>query len=162
MNTWRLLPILTVIAAVAVAIVGPALADDGGDKLVFTDETVEGKWGFSASGTIVPPAFPAPTPAVAVGIVEFDGGGHCVFTDTVNIGGQSLFSRTSVSCDYQVNPDGSGTISVQFFGEPGPVPLSFALVNNANTFRFIRTDLGVASGVAERQSVGQRRHDDSD
>ncbi len=160
MNAWRGLSVLTV--AVAVAVAGPALADHGGDELAFTDKTIQGKWGFSASGTIVPPALPGPTSVVAVGIMAFDGGGLCVITDTINIGGQSIFSRTSESCAYQVNPDGNGTLSAQFAGDPGPVPLSFTLVNNANKFRFIRTDLGIASGVAERQSVGKPGHRDND
>lgn len=128
-----------------------ARADDDQGGLEITNETIEGSWGFSASGTIVPPAFLNATPAVAVGIFEFDGEGLCVISDTINIGGVSA-SRTSDSCDYTVNPDGTGTLSAQFPGELAPVPLSFVLVDDASVFRFIRTDLGVASGVAERQS----------
>lgn len=119
-------------------------------KKVFDAASVEGDWGFSASGTILPPALPAATPAVAVGTLSFDGIGSCTLSDTINIGGVSA-SRTSTSCSYTVNPDGTGTITVLLPGDPGPTPLSFVLVDKARELRFIRTDLGVASGVAKRQ-----------
>ncbi len=146
-NYWLISAIITLAASIS------ASADDNEDGLAFTDETIAGSWGFSASGTIVPPAFPAPTPAVAVGIIDFDGAGFCVISDTINIGGQSL-SRVSDTCEYGVNPDGTGSLTAEFPGDPGPVPLSFVLVDDANAFRFIRADLGVASGGAERQIQG--------
>ena len=117
----------------------------------FKNKSISGTWGFSAAGTIVPPAVPAATPAVAVGVMTFDGKGGCSISDTINIGGTSA-SRTSTTCTYTVNPDGTGSLSAQFPGDPGPTPLSFVIVNDENEIRFIRTDLGVASGVAKRQN----------
>jgi len=122
------------------------------DEAQFTNQSLQGKWAFSASGTIVPPATPQPTPAMALGIMSFDGNGGCSITDTINIGGASL-SRSSSSCTYAVDPDGQGSLTVQFPGDPGPTPLALVLVNNVE-FRFIRKDLGVASGVASRQKKG--------
>jgi hypothetical protein len=123
----------------------------------FTNKSIRGTWGFSAAGTIVPPAVPAATPAVAVGVMSFDGKGGCSISDTINIGGTSA-SRTSTTCSYAVNPDGTGSLSAQFPGDPGPTPLSFVIVNNKDEIRFIRTDLGVASGVAKRQN-GENKDD---
>ena len=128
-----------------VSLVPSTQADD-----YFTDESLEGVWGFSAAGTIVPPAVPAATPAVAVGTMTFDGHGGCSIADTINIGGISA-SRTSTTCTYTVHADGTGSLSVVFPGDPGPTPLAFVIVNDADEMRFIRTDLGVASGVAKRQ-----------
>lgn len=119
----------------------------------FDNGTIKGVWGFSANGTIQPPALPSATPAVAVGLVKFDGDGRCSFTDQVNIGGTAIPStgfRTSSSCDYSVNTDGTGTITVSFPSE-GPTPLTFVIVDKAEELRFIRTDAGVASGVAKKQ-----------
>ena len=116
----------------------------------FSAESIEGGWGFSAAGTIVPPAFLEPTPAVAVGTMTFDGDGFCSISDTINIGG-TVASRTSTTCDYTVNGDGTGSISVSFPGDPGPTPLDFVIVNDGEELRFIRSDLGVASGVAKLQ-----------
>ena len=50
-----------------------------------------------------------------------------------------------------MEPDGTGTITVTFMGDPGPTPLSFVVVDNERELRFVRTDLGVAEGVAWRQ-----------
>jgi hypothetical protein len=125
---------------------GPHRAAAGG----FTDESIRGTWGFSASGTIVPPAVPAATPAVAAGIMRFDGTGGCSIADTINIGGASAF-RTSTICSYSVTPNGMGSIQALFPGDPGPTPLSFVIVDEKSEIRFIRTDLGVASGVVRRQ-----------
>jgi hypothetical protein len=93
-------------------------------------------------------------PAVAVGIFTFDGAGGCATTDTINIGLLgSIGPRTSTSCSYGVNPDGTGTIMVAFPPPlEQPVPLSFVITDNRKEFRFIRTDRGaVAAGVAVRQ-----------
>lgn len=120
----------------------------------FTDKTIKGSWGFSASGTILPPALPTATPAAAVGVIEFDGNGGCTFTDQINIGGAAIPAtgfRTSISCGYGVNSDGTGTISVSFLDDPAPTPLTFVIVDNAKEFHFIRTDAVVASGTAKRQ-----------
>jgi len=117
----------------------------------FTAGNLSGVFGFSAAGTIVPPAVPVATPAVAAGTMTFDRQGGCVISDTINIGGMSAF-RTSTACAYAVNQDGTGSISVLFPGDPGPTPLSFVIVNRENEIRFIRTDLGVASGVAKKQN----------
>jgi len=79
---------------------------------------------------------------------------NCVF-DTINIGGTAIPPspppRESETCEYDVFPNGFGTILVTFDGDPGPTPLSFVIVDGGNEIRFIRTDLGVASGVAKRQ-----------
>ena len=143
-----LILIVAVAATVAVA------ASSGGTVAVsserFSDRSLRGDWGFSADGAIVPPAFPAPVPAVAVGTMHFDGDGGCEISDTINIGG-TVASRTSTACSYTVGDDGTGEIVAEFPGDPFPVPLSFVIVDNKREFRFIRTDLGVASGVAKRQ-----------
>jgi hypothetical protein len=108
----------------------------------------------AAKGTIVDPASAAQTPAAAVGIMDFDGNGGCEIVDQINIGGQAISPagfRTSTTCSYAVNPDGTGTIIAEFTGDPGPTPLSFVIVDDKNELRFIRTDVGVAEGVAKRQ-----------
>lgn len=134
---------------------GPAAAH-GDDWSGFTDQSLTGNWGFSASGVIVPPAVPAHVHAAAVGIMTFDGAGGCVISDTINLDGQTFADRQSTACSYQVNEDGTGTITAQFASEPFPVPLSFVIVGHGHGFRFIRTDAGVASGEAQRQA--HRRH----
>jgi hypothetical protein len=135
---------LTLAAALGTAV---SLAQDS--ALPLKGEPMRGTWGFSASGTIVPPAVPAATPAAAVGLMTFQPTGNCVIEDTINIGGASL-SRASNSCTYSL-VNGRGSINVTFPDDPVPVPLSFVLVDHDREMRFIRTDLGVAEGVAKLQ-----------
>ena len=123
----------------------PGMQAQGGE---FGQESIRGQWGFSAHGTIVPPAAPAPIPAVAVGIMTFGRNGVCSISDTININGFSA-SRTSFACVFTVNPDGTGTLEASFAGDPGPTPLAFVIADHKKEIRFIRTDLGVASGVAK-------------
>ncbi len=144
LRTLRILALSIFFLGLA-SIMSGAHADDE-----FSAESIDGVWGFSAAGTIVPPAFPAPTAAVAVGTMTFDGDGYCSISDTINIGG-TVASRTSTTCSYTVNGDGTGSISVSFPGDPGPTPLDFVIVNDEEELRFIRSDLGVASGVAKLQ-----------
>jgi hypothetical protein len=119
------------------------------DALPIKGEPMRGTWGFSASGTIVPPALSAATPAVAVGLMTFQPDGTCVIQDTINVGGASQ-SRTSETCTY-VMSSGRGTVTTTFPGDPVVVPLSFVLVDHDREMRFIRTDLGVAQGVGKLQ-----------
>lgn len=142
---------ITLVAIAVGAMIAPSTSDA---SQAFSNRSVRGTWGFSASGTIVPPALPSATPAVAVGIIKFDGNGECTFTDQINIGGNAIPStgfRTSSSCDYSVSSDGTGTIGVSFPGDPGPTPLTFVIVDEGKELHFIRTDAGVANGVAKRQ-----------
>lgn len=138
------------LAAIMLAV--PSFADG---KL--SNRSVRGDWGFSALGTILPPALETATPAAAVGTIHFDGAGGCFFVDTVNIGGNAV-SRSSTSCSYQLDGNALGTILVSFPGDMFPTPLSFVVVEGASEIRFIRTDLGVAEGVAKR--IGDGDDDD--
>ncbi len=152
MNTTVFVRIFAAAAALVVSLtVGAAHAGHEGDPPTYADRVLRGAWGFSASGVILVPNEHHPLQVVAVGVMEFDGAGGCAIRDTININGTAIPDRSSDSCSYQVNPDGTGTIEASFAGDPGPVPLSFAIVDKANSLRFIRTDLGVASGVAQRQ-----------
>jgi len=131
------------------AALGEAMSRAQDPPLPLNGELMRGTWGFSASGTIVPPAVPTATPAAAVGLMTFEPTGDCAIQDTINIGGASL-SRASNSCTYTL-VNGRGSINVTFPEDPGPVPLSFVLVDHDREMRFIRTDLGVAAGVAKLQ-----------
>jgi hypothetical protein len=129
--------------AIAAALAAAVLAG-GGDSRAQGGSALHGSWGFSATGVV------EVIHAAAVGVMTFDNAGGCSITDTINVGGVS-FSRTSSACSYVLGSNGMGTISVTFPGDPAPVPLAFVLVDNNRELRFIRTDVGIAEGVAKRQ-----------
>jgi hypothetical protein len=156
----------TVVSLVLLFIVGSAHGTPGALARMgkFTEKDLDGVFAFSADGTLYP-SFPnlAPAwPAVAVGLFTFDGNGGCSVVDQLNVASIGLVPpsgfRTSTSCQYTVNPDGTGTLVASFGGNPGdidgPGSLTFAIVDKAKVrgFRFIRADPGaVATGVAELQ-----------
>lgn len=141
---------VAVVIGVGAAALVPDTADAQGQG-AFNENSIRGTWGFSAQGTVLAPDPPGPFPAAAVGIMEFSSNGDCSITDVVNFGGAATPVRTSTECTFTVNPDGMGTILAEFPGDPGPTPLSFVIVDNKRELQFIRTDAGVARGVAKRQ-----------
>jgi hypothetical protein len=134
---------------------GKAEGDNDDPGKEFTNRSIKGTWGFSSGvGYLVPPAVPEPLPAVALGIVTFDGTGGCtVSNQTVNLNGETFGPFSSDSCTYSVNPDGTGISVAEFSAGPAPgaVPVAFVIVDHGKKIRFIRTDVAVASFDAEKQ-----------
>jgi hypothetical protein len=159
----RLLLVCAAIVLVAVVVVA-GLASHTRDALAdstYSEEDLNGVFAFSAQGTLFPD-FPALSPALAaagVGMFTFDGVGGCTVVDQLNIASVGLEPatgfRTSTSCHYAVNPDGSGTLVSSFGGNPGdingPGSITFVIADKGpvTELRFIRGDPGVvAEGVA--------------
>ena len=114
----------------------------------FTLRSLQGAWGFSASGTLGAGTIQA----AAVGLLTFDAVGGCTETITLNTGG-TVTPLTSLACSYTVNSDGSGSLTVTFSG-PLIFTIDFVIVDVAKEFHFIASDptgTTVASGVAKRQ-----------
>jgi hypothetical protein len=160
--------ILVCAAIVMLAVLAVAgLASDARGALAdttYSEKDLDGVFAFSARGTIYP-AFPELSPelaAVGVGLFTFDGVGGCTVVDQLNIASVGLEPaagfRTSTSCNYAVNPDGSGTLVSSFGGNPGeingPSSIIFVIAGKGPTteLRFMRGDLGaIAEGVATVQ-----------
>ncbi len=123
-------------------------------KKKFTNKSIEGTYGFSASGSLINVGN-ITGPMVVVGLINFDGNGGGSVKGTANTVQPGKFSFTSTSFSYQVNPDGTGTKKFTFIlpnGNVSNVNLSFVIVNNGKEILDIRTDTGViASGLAKRQ-----------
>jgi hypothetical protein len=140
--------------AVVVGVRSSAAQDDGasaGQK--FDNRTIKGFWGFNAPvGYVVPPATPQPVPFVGLGRIFFDGEGGCSVQNVVNFSGQTFRFKSS-TCHYSVTPDGFGTSEADFPDAPvpGPVPLSFIIVDHGRELRAIDTNFIVTSFSALRQ-----------
>jgi len=116
----------------------------------FTNGSIQGTWGFSATGTILWSGEPVAVPLVAIGLMHFREAGVCTITATANINGSSA-PHASTTCTYTVNDDGIGSLSALFPETPEPAAVAFVIVNNETELRFISTDGGVVSGVARKQ-----------
>ncbi len=124
-----------------------------GSKKKFTNESIEGIYGFSASGSLVDfGSAKISGPIVVVGIMNFDGDGGGSSKGNANtVPPLGSFSFTATSFTYQVNPDGTGTTAITV-PSVGVINLSFVIVNNGKEILFIRTDTGaIESGIAKRQ-----------
>lgn len=148
----------------AVIAAAPNLQGALAGRNAFSEGDLHGAFAFSADGFLYPsfPALDPALPTVAVGIFSFDGAGGCSVMDQLNLASLGLVPptgfRSSTTCQYSVNPDGTGTLVTSFGGSPGeidgPGTLTFAIVDKGSVteIRFIRVDPGaVASGVAREQ-----------
>jgi hypothetical protein len=146
-----------ILLAIAVSAYTPAI-QAGNNK--YSVKNLKGDYAFSAAGMMYPnfPDLSSASWVAAVGIFSFDGAGSCLVHDQLNVGPFGLVPatgfRTSTTCAYNVNPDGTGKLQVSFGGAPGefdgPGSLTFAIVGKE--IRFIRSDPGlVANGLAQRQ-----------
>jgi hypothetical protein len=147
--------VLLAIAVSAYSI--PAIQASSGQYSV---SDLKGDYAFSADGMMYPnfPDLSSASWVSAVGVFSFDGAGSCTVHDRLNVGPfgpvPATGFRTSTTCTYNVNPDGTGALQVSFGGAPGefdgPGNLTFAIMGKE--IRFIRSDPGlVAKGMAQRQ-----------
>jgi hypothetical protein len=147
-RTWLAPLIIGVVSLVVVGLASSVrVAQAQGD---FTNGSTQGTWGFSATGTILLSGEPVAVPLVALGLIHFDGTGVCAIAATANINGSSA-PHASTRCTYTVHPDGTGSLSALFPETPVPATVAFVIVNNETELRFISTDVGVVSGVAQKQ-----------
>ena len=145
-----------------------AVAHDQGKK--FKNRDIRGNWGFSATADIVGAvpgrcpglganAISPPCKLVAVGIFSFRKNGKCSLNVRMGVDGLTLppHGQGVVStdapggvCDFEVRPDGTGSIHEHFPDNP-LVTLDFVITDHKREIRFIRRDVVMASGVMKRQ-----------
>lgn len=150
----HLTPALAV--AVILAGVGPANATAQNRETEFNEMTLAGDWGFMSQGRLT----------TAVGSIQFDGFGNCEVAITFTAGtagttaNDRLVTATSLTCDYQVNADGTGEIEIEFdsispiTNDNDRASIAFVIVDHGREFLFIRTDvpgIGVPQGVGKLQ-----------
>jgi hypothetical protein len=87
-------------------------------------ETLKGRYLFANSGILLPPGFGVtqPTPAADAGFHIFNGDGTGTDTVTFSIGGHIILEDSEAPITYTVNPDCSGSYTVNVPNGP-----SFAL-----------------------------------
>lgn len=140
-------------------IIGATLLAYGGTSQAggsFSARTLRGVYGFAGSGTLAGGAMQA---AIA-GLNSFDRAGGCTIAARLNAGG-IVYSVSSTSCSYAVDPDGTGSLRTILTGAPFPLPefrSDFVIVDNAQEIHVLSDESGgtVASGVSTRQTGRER------
>jgi hypothetical protein len=125
----------------------PASWQQGDQAFACTNETLEGVYGLSISGTRPAPPPPSGTPNYVPGTIEqligvgtrtFDGDGN--FSQVTNEKGSLsgiLFPNRTLQGTYSVNPDCSGTTTLHIPGLPFSIVYDIVVVNDGREFQSV-------------------------
>ena len=142
---------LTIAAVIALALgLAPtAKADDKG----CSNATLNGTFAFTSTGFITaPPAFAGPF--AETGAQTFDGRGGTTATATLSQNGNIL--QVSITGTYQVNPDCTGTLTLQVSPIGVTVHVYFVIDDGGDGFQAIETEPGlVITRIARRLFPGR-------
>jgi hypothetical protein len=121
------------------------------------DRILEGRYGFTLQGTKL--AGMGPTgPQVGVAMADFNGKGTFTQIDTVTINGEvvSDFTHPRANGTYSVNPDCTGTFTIDFTDGRPTVITNFVVVNNGSEIDTAVTSAGGMEGILALGSVGKK------
>jgi hypothetical protein len=145
------------VVAGLVAAAATARSSQAGDEEIaghrFSERSLEGAWGFGTEvGWLVPPTVPELTPTTAVGRIVFDGEGGCQVSNVMNVNGVSNEFKSS-TCTYSVEPNGMGRAEAVVEGAPfpGPISVSFVIIDRGRELRLQTNEFIVGTFSARRQ-----------
>ena len=135
--------LIAIAATLAVGIAPKAQAEDR-----CSNSTLNGSYAFTTTGTLVAP-HPNPAVVAIVGRETFDGNGNVSSSQIVSAGG-SIFP-SNLAGTYQVNPDCTGTFSLQF--APGDtINFFFVIDDHGKELQGIQTDPGaIVTSIGRKQ-----------
>jgi len=119
---------------------------------------IAGTYGFTIEGAKL--AGPEPTGAqVGVAMTQFDGYGNLSQIDTVTINGlvASDWTHPKANGTYSVNPDCTGTFTIDFTDRRPPVAANFVVVDNGAEIDTVVVSAGGNAGILATRSIGKRR-----
>jgi len=136
---------LAAVTALALGIAPAAKADNKG----CSNASLTGTFAYTLTETVIaPPAIAGPS--AEVGTQTFDGKGATTGTATLSANG-TIFQLTFAGT-YTVNPDCTGTFTLQIAGTPITQHVFFVIDDSGAEFRAIETDAGfVGTRIARRQ-----------
>ena len=136
--------------------VGSAYAQS--DSLFCNNKLITGTYGFTIEGAKL--GGTAPLPMVGVAMTQFDGAGNLTQIDTVVVNGFVLadFTHTPATGTYTVNPDCTGTFTINFTDHrPSPVVTNFVVVENGSEIDTVVISVNATQGLLATRSIGKRR-----
>jgi len=122
------------------------------------DRLIEGTYGFTIEGEKL--AGPGPVgPQVGVAITTFDGEGSLTQVDSVVIGGSQVadFTHPPATGTYSVNPDCTGTFTLEFHDGRPPVTVDFVIVDSGREIDTVVLPPPGTVGPLATRSIGKRR-----
>ncbi len=136
---------VTATAVLAVSLAPKAQANDK----ECSNATLKGTFAFLSTGFITTPP-PEAGPFAIVGTQTFDGNGTTTAVAIVSQNGNII--PVTLTGTYSVNPDCTGTFTVQISPVGITTHLFFVIADNGREFQVIQTDPGVVvSGAGRKQ-----------
>ena len=158
--TWKgLLPIIAILAA-------GAAGNAQTTSRACNNWLIAGVYGFTIEGTKLAGP-PVTGPQVGVAMTDFDGKGSLVQIDAVAINGVQVsdFTHPPATGTYQVNPDCTGTFTINFTDGRPTVKTYFVVVDNGDEIDTMVVGVPLivpgmppaTQGVIATRSIGKRR-----
>jgi hypothetical protein len=124
-----------------------------------TDALIQGTYGFTVEGQKLGPQGTATGPLRGVAMTTFDGKGSLTQIDTITVNGQltSDFTHPAASGTYRVNPDCTGTFTVNFTDGRPPVTTNFVVDTGGFEIDTVVIPSSGTTGVLAVRSIGKRR-----
>jgi len=122
------------------------------------NKLIAGSYGFTVQGTKL--AGQGPTgPQVGVSMTRFDGKGGLSQIDTVTIDGEVVadWTHPRATGTYSVNPDCTGTFTINFKDNRPPVVTNFVVTANGDEIDTVVISAGGEQGILATGSIGKRR-----
>jgi hypothetical protein len=111
--------------------------------------SLKGCFGTTIAGNIV--GGPLAGPVAGIALQKYDGEGGLTQVDTVSINGILVANGRSATGTYTVNPDCTGTATINFPDQP-PLQLNFVLDDHRRELRAVTTNPGLTT-----TSVGRKQ-----
>jgi hypothetical protein len=119
---------------------------------------IAGTYGFALTGNKLAGNGPV-GPQVGVAMTHFDGDGSLTQIDTVTVAGKVVadFTHTPANGTYSVNPDCTGTFTLDFTDGRPNVVANFVVVRNGMEIDAVVISAGGEQGIIAVSSIGKRR-----
>ena len=124
-----------------------------------SDATLRGSFGYTATGTLLPAAFPAALagPFGEIGRQTFDGSGNTTATATINANGNIV--NVTIQGTYTVNPDCTGSMTRNVSPLGVTAHDDFVIDDDGLELRTISTDPGAIETYVYRKQFQGNRED---
>jgi hypothetical protein len=156
--TRTIAPTTLAIVFATVFVLGIVPRAQAGENEVCSNGTLQGSFGFTSTGTHL--AIPAPFagPFAYGGVQTFDGKGNTYATATLSANG-NIF-KVTVEGTYMVNPDCTGSLTVNVFPLGVTVSADFVIDDDGAEIRAVGTDEGtIKSEVYKKQFPRGRKEE---
>ena len=128
------------------------------DSIACNSRLLKGSYTFTVEGQKL--AGNGPTgPMVGVALTTFDGAGGLTQIDTVTVAGMVVadFTHSPATGTYTVNPDCTGTFTINFTDGRPPVATNFLVASDGSEIDTVVISAGGQQGILATGSIGKRR-----